>query len=509
MAGSFRCALACLLSVSLACGCATGPILQKRKPVSAPAADAADCEQLYRRIDEAIKYHGVRDGQALPVTGFPYLRTDRFLASFKYQTLDDGASRAWLDYLQRAGERGLTVELSNLDPSIRDTLPAADVIHDCTGRLRRQDFGSDESPDKRSLKKLAAAIQVADEYQTWKRVAGLYWLTAWGVKWGTGRLHRKITNTYQAGIQDGNRIKYLPPRPESRPDAGDISSIMKRAYRNNALGIPEPDMVDQARLFAAYAPTIVVDTKTDNDRIGSPAWHSSEPTPVIDTANPVVYRLISHTRFHGKILLQLNYIFWFPARPKLSGRDYLGGHLDGLTWRITLSETGEPLAYDSIHNCGCYHLFFPTSFTCVTTRQGVLQEPAFSYQSVADGLTGETHTSLYIAHTSHFLERVHIVSGRDEPSSADPETAYRWAEYDTLRSIANADGTRRSLFQENGIVKGTQRNERYFLWPMGIPDPGAMRQWGHHATAFFGRRHFDDPDIIERSFQLNTDGMCR
>jgi hypothetical protein len=29
-----------------------------------------------------------------------------------------------------------------------------------------------------------------------------------------------------------------------------------------------------------------------------------------------------------------------------------------------------------------------------------------------------------------------------------------------------------------------------------------MREWGRHATAFLGRRHFDDPDLIERRFSI-------
>jgi hypothetical protein len=29
-----------------------------------------------------------------------------------------------------------------------------------------------------------------------------------------------------------------------------------------------------------------------------------------------------------------------------------------------------------------------------------------------------------------------------------------------------------------------------------------MRQWGHHPTAFVGRRHFDDPYLIDRLFTL-------
>jgi hypothetical protein len=27
-----------------------------------------------------------------------------------------------------------------------------------------------------------------------------------------------------------------------------------------------------------------------------------------------------------------------------------------------------------------------------------------------------------------------------------------------------------------------------------------MRQWGHHATAFVGRRHFDDPFLLQEAF---------
>jgi len=35
------------------------------------------------------------------------------------------------------------------------------------------------------------------------------------------------------------------------------------------------------------------------------------------------------------------------------------------------------------------------------------------------------------------------------------------------------------------------------LWPMGVASAGAMRQWGRHATAFIGRRHFDDPWLLD------------
>jgi hypothetical protein len=35
---------------------------------------------------------------------------------------------------------------------------------------------------------------------------------------------------------------------------------------------------------------------------------------------------------------------------------------------------------------------------------------------------------------------------------------------------------------------------------MGIASAGAMRQWGTHATAFVGRRQFDDPFLLEEAF---------
>jgi hypothetical protein len=71
---------------------------------------------------------------------------------------------------------------------------------------------------------------------------------------------------------------------------------------------------------------------------------------------------------------------------------------------------------------------------------------------------------------------------------------------DGLRSLALPSGGRRSLYDPRGFVPGTDRAEAWLFWPMGIADAGAMRQWGHHATAFVGRRHFDDADLLERRF---------
>jgi hypothetical protein len=102
---------------------------------------------------------------------------------------------------------------------------------------------------------------------------------------------------------------------------------------------------------------------------------------------------------------------------------------------------------------------------------------------------------LWLATRSHYLVGLSIID--------DGETdgvRYAVADDNDLRSLPIPGGGRRSLFEADGLVAGTERMERFLLWPMGIASPGAMRQWGTHATAFVGRRHFDDPDLIEKAF---------
>jgi hypothetical protein len=35
-----------------------------------------------------------------------------------------------------------------------------------------------------------------------------------------------------------------------------------------------------------------------------------------------------------------------------------------------------------------------------------------------------------------------------------------------------------------------------------------MRQWGRHATAFVGRRHFDEAGLLDRYFELRARGAA-
>ncbi len=241
----------------------------------------------------------------------------------------------------------------------------------------------------------------------------------------------------------------------------------------------------------------IIGQTTDNDLIGRPYWQDDHEFPSVDTGHPVVYTLLSHTRFNGENLLQLVYTIWFSGRTAESAVDTLAGHLDGITWRVTLDRDGQALVYDSMHNCGCYHLFFPTDrlFRSNTESSGSdeLEEAILVPQHVATLKAGQ-RMHLYVTAGSHDLVRV-----RAQAVSTDIER-YVLHDYDELRRLPGSDGYTNSLFDSQGLVPGSERLESVYLWPMGVLRPGAMRQWGHHATAFVGRRHFDQSDLMERYF---------
>ena len=186
---------------------------------------------------------------------------------------------------------------------------------------------------------------------------------------------------------------------------------------------------------------------------------------------------------------------WFPARPKQGAFDIYGGSLDGLMYRLTLDSDGQALLYETVHNCGCYHKLYPTQRLQVLEKIDyaekplVLKAPAAEPDSARMVIALETRT--------HYVKSLYTL-----PRNVSTEAvSYEFADYDQLRSLKYSQGEHRSFFSEDSLAPGSQRLERYLLWPTGGLSPGAMRQWGRHSVAFVGKRHFDDPDLIEKIFQ--------
>lgn len=459
-----------------------------------PAAPAepviSDCQRLLHEMDRQVEAHGVADAGTSRIPGFPELRIDRFLASFATDQLGADAFAAWLERLRQLDMTARRIEWRNLPLEAaaaltRDFGPNIAVkLEACSQQLGAHTLAS---ANRRGL--LISAIEPPDAYSTWQRLFGVYFLSRWAIVEGVRRGQREMREPFIQADQlpDSWRLLRYAPPATAAIDATEIAKILDQSARN-PLRIPQPSTEQLSRLFVSLAPFWIIDTANTNDRIGAAAI-DAEQNALVDTGKPVVYSLASHTRFGDQVLLQLNYLIWFPAREAESWLDIYAGRFDGLIWRVTLGMDGKPLAYDSIHACGCYYQIFPRNgFKIVQPQDG--SEPILSPMPIADLHLGE-HLAIRLASRTHYILGIsaeHALPGAIE---------YDWLDYDQLRSLPMANGRQRSLFSANGLLQGSERLERFVLWPMGVPSPGAMRQWGTHAVAFFGKRHFDDPRLIE------------
>jgi len=486
----------CLVT-ALTAGCALDSVRLNETPPRFLAADAQtdECARFYTRLDLAVEQAGVADAQDVRVAGFPYLRVNRFLAGDWRPGPGDDRFLGWVRLLQQRDASARWYEIRNLPAGglasvAGDAKALREVqqrVMNCAARLMARDF---DDPEMRA--RLYQAAVVPDDYRLFYRAAGLYPLTSIPFYAGVKRLHQVIRGDFRPPIEalpvSGRLVRYGPvSAPFAEP--AEVARMLRRAERN-PLRIPLPPAEDRARLFQAFAPIFEIDVVEDHDRIGWPHW-DGEALPSIDISRPVVFTYLSRVRFEARTLLQLNYVVWFPARPANGPLDILAGRLDGINWRVTLDEDGKPLLYDSMHNCGCYHLFIPSGKLQFRGNGGGFEEPLLIPQTLP---WGQGRVVLRVASRTHYLQRAYF----DTADSAEP---YALADYDALRSLAYGNQRRRSLFDRDGLVPGTERSERWLFWPMGIESPGAMRQRGRHATAFVGRRHFDDPALVSRYFQ--------
>ena len=489
-----------MLVASLAAGC----VNLGEGRLAARVGAHERCAESHRLIDTAVRDAGVQDGAHPAVPGFPYLRVSRFLASFANQAKTDAQFERWVGAMAMLDRDARRFELANLPPSAAATLdPMLRDTLECADALRQADLGC---PRTRTL--LRESVVVPDEYETWMRAAGLYPLTRWPFFAGLQAFQRGVATRYAMPIDRlpvaGKLVRFeLEAGPRASP--ADVAGILAEAVRN-PLGIPDLAPSALALLQRTYAPIFEVDVASDADRIGAPIRDGSD-RPDVDVSRPTLYVRASHTRYRGRNLLQLVYSVWFRERPSEDvWFDLLSGRLDGITWRITLAPDGTPLVFDTVHNCGCYLMFYPTpaaqALPPVAGSEDFV-EPPFLPQTLPM-LSARDRLVIRVAAGTHYVERV---SELEEAIRSDGSTVpLRFVDDDSLRSLARTrDGTieRRSLFGSDGIIVGTERGERYLFWPMGVREPGAMRQWGRHATAFVGRRHFDDAMLFERYFRFN------
>jgi hypothetical protein len=459
------------------------------------SVDVEACAGWFAKLEEAIDGAGVRDAEAHRIPGFPYLRSNRFLASLRDQAQSSPAAfAAWEKHLRQLDARTRRYELTNLPQPRLATLGASDRsdaaarTERCAAALVARDAASASRRDM-----LLERAQVPDDYADWKRTVGLYPAVkvpffAFAKGW-QDEAAAMFERTSAGAADRQNVIRYEPP--DRAAPAPRIAAIFAKA-KTDPLGIPQFGERESEVLFASFAPVFEIETGGAYDRFGPLRWGSGE-TPEVDVSRPTAYRRLAFTRYGGRTLTQLVYMIWFPERPQNGPVDPLAGTLDGIVFRVTLDAAGRPLVYDSIHLCGCYHMFFPTARVKPIPPPDPEVEWAFVPRTLP-AIEAPQRVLVRLTSRSHYLIDV-------RPDPGGHGVTYAMAEDGDLRTLPTADGTR-SAFGPNGLVPGTDRVERLVTWPLGIESAGAMREWGRHATALVGRRQFDDADLIERRFEM-------
>jgi hypothetical protein len=436
--------------------------------------DVGYCARLFADLDGQVDRADVRDAEAPRIEGFPYLRVDRFSAALGERAVDDARRKAWLKRLAELDDAGRATELTNAG------LPGDDLAR-CRVLLANEDAAS--------FAQLRARAQVPDDYSTAMRAVGLYPLTRLAFAAGIRRWHEETLAAFSTPLAQ------LPVRGQlTRFAVAGPTPVVALPVPRDALGVPILSRFDRTALLQRYAPVLEIDVAGAFDRPGSVVLDGADQ-PVVDPAAPFAYVRVAQALFEGRPHLQLVYTFFFTERPPRGRFDSLAGRLDGLVWRVTLDDDGTPLVYDTIHPCGCYHLFFPTDRVTLRPAEDSLDEGAFVPQAFKSPARDQV-VVVRIESGTHYVQRVAF------ERRGEADVRYRLDDDRRLTVLPRAAGGTRSAYGSDGLMAGSERGERALFWPMGIESAGQLRQWGHHATAFVGRRHFDDPSLLGSYFAL-------
>lgn len=514
-------------------------------------------------VDRAVARAGAGDAAFARVAGFPYLRVDRFLAAmgekippgtgsfpflkgdlggflggesaqtanledkadggglagaeippvpplkkglggFSGNEISSGSSNpvsVWLNGLRQLDREARAREIANLPETAVATLGERLGIAAGRGALLKKTIQAGDREFQKNLNdpdafaRIVQNAKVPSEYSLLLRTAGIYPVTVLPVALITKRVNQRFTGWHQepktAPALRGKRLVFGPKGAE-RISAGEMARLFAPENRD-PLGRPVLTEAEEKALFRHFAPVFAVDIAAPYDRPGQVVWNG--PAAAVDPRFPTIYTYRTHGFFQGETAVRLHYVLWFPARNGPVPAAYERGHLDGLTVRVNLDPAGRPFMVDVMNNCGCYHFYVPSGERLAETISRPLRLDPFVPTTLPGGFP-KRRIVLDVMSSWHQVYRISTEEGNRA------EKTYALRPYRTLESLPRPDGSRENLFDPEGLAKGSARVEPLIFFPMGVPDVGAMRQRGHHAIAFVGRDHFDDPWLFQRHFRF-------
>ncbi|MBU0680532.1 MAG: hypothetical protein KKD73_03830 [Proteobacteria bacterium] len=458
-------------------------------------SDNGECRQLWQEFEEVIYARQVADNTAVRVHGFPYLRSTRFLEALAGMTETQEEQAFVLEEMRHLDLEKRALELTRIPENVVDTLvghhPGAEQTSLAqTLAACSQDFlaGDKKNPD--FFDRVRRGIDLDRDYSLWLRSVGLYPLTSLVVDYLAAKAQAEMvaqlsTPPLEEGAED--LITFWPLEQGSISSA-DLADLLSRNRHQPmfSLDLSGPDLIDLVRKFA---PVLSMANGAAQNRFGRIV--RSQKGFAVDGHDPVVYYYLSQTFVQGIPALQINYAIWFTERTDPAPW-FEHGNLDGLLFRVTLNGQGQPVFVDVTFQCGCYHfVLFNDDLV-----SGKRPDPKGFQPFVGGRLPAlQDRERLHFTVTSGW----HQIARLEATGVVDKQPTYQLLPYEGLEYFHDGDEVV-SLFDNQGRVPGTNRLERFFLFPMGIPKVGAMRQRGRQPITLIGRAYLDDPYLFDDAF---------
>ena len=279
---------------------------------------------------------------------------------------------------------------------------------------------------------------------------------------------------------------------------------------------------DDAALLTRFAPVVVQEAPPADapyaesiDQIGH-VVAPDQQSVAVSTDFAAVYAYARRIYLQDAPHVQLTYTFWYPEHPALKDGDPEAGHVEGVTFRVTLDQNDRPAFFETVYNCGCYHRLYPATDIESAARQaygGVMQGKSLAIErSVAHRKDlivpnavdvpqdATAHPVLRVRAGWHGIVDVGFEENKD-PDEPHHAANYRLTPYEQLEQLRTPNGQLTSMFYSNGLVKGAQRKEGIYFTPAGMLSAGQPRQRGTQLI-LWDDWDFDDAHLFEQALRL-------
>jgi hypothetical protein len=232
---------------------------------------------------------------------------------------------------------------------------------------------------------------------------------------------------------------------------------------------------DDSQLLGRYAPSFFVEqSNIDSNRIGT-VRATSPDSVFVDPHRPTLYaEQREFTTAKGSSYTNLIYRVHFQEVPSTFSPYYLGaGKNVGLFIIVTLGSDDQPLLYTTVHTCGCYLAFTPTSLLSDQAlpegwsreRQSIYGESLPSFLDYAGADPAQYRVQIRIRPGTHRVMDLWLAAA---DTTLSPAVKVPIKPLRALEQLSTEDDQTTSFYETDGIrtghVKGSYKfRERLFM----------------------------------------------